>query len=38
MLPLLGVYTFLLYFTQFIASDGKAELLKHHAFLLPWSL
>ncbi len=38
MLPLLGVYTFLLYFTQFIASDGKAELVKHHAFLLPWSL
>ena len=36
--PLLGVYTFILYFTQFIAADGKAELVKHHAFLLPWSL
>ena len=36
--PLLGVYTFILYFTQFIATDGKAELVKHHAFLLPWSL
>ena len=36
--PLLAVYTFILYFTQFIATDGKAELVKHHAFLLPWSL
>lgn len=36
--PLLGVYTFILYFTQFISTDGKAELIKHHAFLLPWSL
>lgn len=36
--PLLAIYTFILYFTQFIAADGKAELLKHHAFLLPWSL
>ena len=36
--PLLAVYTFILYFTQFIAQDGKAELVKHHAFLLPWSL
>ncbi len=36
--PLLAVYTLILYFTQFIATDGKAELVKHHAFLLPWSL
>ena len=36
--PLLAVYTFILYFTQFIAQDGKAELVKHHAFLIPWSL
>lgn len=36
--PLLGIYTAILYFTQFIAQDGKAELIKHHAFLLPWSL
>ena len=36
--PLLAVYTFILYFTQFIAQDGKAELIKHHAFLIPWSL
>jgi len=38
MFPLLGAYTFILFFTQFIAADGKAELVKHHAFLLPWSL
>ncbi len=36
--PLLAVYTFILYFTQFIAQDGKAELVKHHASLIPWSL
>lgn len=38
MFPLLGIYTFILYFTQFIGADGKAELVKHHAFLIPWSL
>ncbi len=38
MFPLLGIYTSILYFTQFIATDGKAELVKHHAFLIPWSL
>ena len=35
MLPLLTVYVFLLYFTQFIGQHGKGVLFEHHAFLLP---
>ena len=35
MLPLLGLYVFLLYFTQFIGEHGKAVLFEHHALLLP---
>jgi hypothetical protein len=32
---LLGVYVFILYFTQFISEAGKAVLFQHHALLLP---
>lgn len=35
LLPLLGFYVFLLYFTQFIGERGKAVLFEHHAFMLP---
>jgi hypothetical protein len=35
MLPLLTVYVFLLFFTQFIGEHGKGVLFEHHAFLLP---
>jgi hypothetical protein len=35
---LLAVYTFILFFTQFIGEEGKLELFQHHAFLLPWPL
>ncbi len=35
MVPLLGAYVFLLYFTQFIGAQGKWVLFQHHAFLLP---
>jgi hypothetical protein len=33
--PLLVVYVFLLFFTQFIGQHGKGVLLEHHALLLP---
>ncbi len=33
--PLLGLYVFLLFFTQFIGAQGKWVLFQHHAFLLP---
>jgi hypothetical protein len=33
--PLLAVYVFLLFFTQFIGQHGKGVLFEHHAFLLP---
>jgi len=33
--PLLGLYVFLLYFTQFIGAHGKGVLFEHHALLLP---
>jgi hypothetical protein len=33
--PLLAVYVFLLFFTQFIGQHGKGVLLEHHALLLP---
>ncbi|MCA9056259.1 MAG: hypothetical protein KDA75_20660, partial [Planctomycetaceae bacterium] len=36
MLPLLAVYVFILYFTQFLGAHGKLTLYEHHAFLLPW--
>ncbi len=35
MFPVLGFYTFLLFFTQFIGEHGKGVLFEHHAFLLP---
>ncbi|WP_198000987.1 DUF4013 domain-containing protein [Gimesia fumaroli] len=34
-LPLLAVYVFLLFFTQFIGIHGSGVLLEHHVFLLP---
>lgn len=33
--PLIGLYVFLLFFTQFIGEHGKGVLFEHHAFLLP---
>lgn len=33
--PLLGAYIFLLFFTQAIGAHGKAVLFEHHVFLLP---
>ena len=36
LLPLLTMYVFLLFFTQFIGGRGKLVLFDHHAFLLPW--
>lgn len=38
MFPLLAMYVFLLFFSQFIGAEGKAELFQHHAFLLPWPM
>ena len=38
MFPLLSTYVFLLFFSQFIGAEGKAELFQHHAFLLPWPM
>lgn len=35
MVPLLALYVFLLFFTQFIGQHGKLVLFEHHAFLLP---
>ncbi len=35
LVPLLGAYVFLLYFTQFIGEHGRGVLFEHHAFLLP---
>ena len=35
MVPLVGLYIFLLFFTQFIDQHGKGVLFEHHAFLLP---
>lgn len=35
MVPLLAVYVFLLFFTQFIGEHGKGVLFEHHAFMLP---
>lgn len=36
MLPLLAMYVFILYFTQFLGAHGKLTLYEHHVFLLPW--
>jgi len=36
MTPLLAIYVFILFFTQFISEHGKQALFEHHAFLLPW--
>ncbi len=36
MLAILAAFVFILYFTQFLGEHGRAELFKHHAFLLPW--
>jgi hypothetical protein len=35
MVPLIGVYTFLLFFIPFIAIHGKASIFEQHALLLP---
>jgi hypothetical protein len=35
LVPLLAMYVFLLFFTQFIGEHGKGVLFEHHAFLLP---
>ena len=35
MVPLLGLYVFLVFFSQAIGEHGKAGLFEHHAFLLP---
>ena len=35
LLPMLTLYVFLLFFTQFIGEHGKRVLFEHHAFLLP---
>jgi hypothetical protein len=34
--PLLAVYVFILYFTQFLGVHGKLTLIENHVFLLPW--
>jgi hypothetical protein len=36
MLAILLVFVAILFFTQYIGEHGRAELFKHHAFLLPW--
>ena len=33
--PIVALYVFLLFFTQFIGAHGKGVLFEHHAFLLP---
>lgn len=35
LIPLLGIFVFILYFTQFLGEQGKAVLFHHHALLLP---
>lgn len=35
LMPLLGFYVFLLYFTQFLGEHGRGVLFEHHALLLP---
>lgn len=36
MLPLLGIYVFVLFFTPAIGAAGRAVLFQHHGILLPW--
>lgn len=36
LLPLLGFYVFLLFFTPAVGAAGRAVLFQHHAVLLPW--
>lgn len=36
LLPLLGLYVFLLFFTPAVGAAGRAVLFQHHALLLPW--
>ena len=36
LLPLLGFYVFLLFFTPAVDAVGRAVLFQHHAVLLPW--
>ena len=36
LLPLLGFYVFLLFFTPAVGAAGRAILFQHHAVLLPW--
>ncbi|MEK6260339.1 MAG: DUF4013 domain-containing protein [Planctomycetota bacterium] len=36
LLPLLGSYVFLLFFTPAVGAAGRAILFQHHAVLLPW--
>ena len=38
LIGLVGFYTFLLYFTQFIGSHGRGVLFEQHAFLVPWPM
>lgn len=35
LLPLLGIYVFILFFTQFLGEQGKAVLFQHHSLMLP---
>jgi hypothetical protein len=35
LLPLVGAYVFVLFFTQFVGEHGKGVLFEHHALLLP---
>jgi len=34
--PLLGIYVFILFFTPAIGAAGRAVLFQHHGILLPW--
>ena len=36
LLPLMGLYVFLLFFTPAIGAAGRAVLFQHHGILLPW--
>lgn len=35
LIPVLGIYVFILFFTQFLGEQGKAVLFQHHSLLLP---
>ena len=36
LVPLLGIYVFILFFTPAIGAAGRAVLFQHHGILLPW--